>query len=213
MIEQRILPAKIELRDLPDGKRLLVGYSAVFNQPTDDRTAEIFGFREVIMPGAFDGAMGDHVVALFNHDQNRVLGRLGARTLRLSIDERGLKMECDIPDTTSGRDVAELVARGDITGQSFGFHVEKQRWEEDSGGGLATRYIESIDYLRDVGPVTFPAYSATSSEVRSLIELRDAELEKIHQAARPDAAAARIAREQRAREIEVSAAETNFRGA
>jgi phage head maturation protease len=84
---------------------------------------------------------------------------------RIEEDEKGLRYEIDLPDTQTGRDVAHLVDRGDLTGSSFGFVVEQESWretEEEDGSRLAVRTIESVRLL-DVGPVTYPAYSSTSA--------------------------------------------------
>jgi hypothetical protein len=39
----------------------------------------------------------------------------------VSADDHGLHYEIDLPDTTLGTDVAELLRRGDISGSSLGF--------------------------------------------------------------------------------------------
>lgn len=146
--------------------RTLQGYAAVFNRET------VIGefFREVIEPGAFAEAIKDaDVRGLFNHDPNWVLGRQTAQTLRLVEDKKGLRYEIDPPPTTQGRDVQALVERGDVTGSSFGFTVPEdgQRWERGKDGMLPLRRITRVEWLRDVGPVTFPAYEETTVQARS----------------------------------------------
>ena len=139
-----------------------VGYAALFNSTTD-----IGGFEEVIEPGAFDGADMSDVRALFNHDPNMLLARTASGTLSLRIDERGLRYEFTIPDTSAGRDLRELLRRGDITQSSFGFTIDKEDWEERAGM-KPKRKIKRIKRLFDVSPVTFPAYQETSVALRSL---------------------------------------------
>jgi HK97 family phage prohead protease len=103
--------------------RTLVGYAAVFNSDAD-----IGGYWvERIMPGAFTASLKTaDVRALINHDTGRVIGRVQAGTLRLAEDDKGLRVEIDVPNTTDGNDLWELVSRGDISGMSFGFCVTNQ---------------------------------------------------------------------------------------
>jgi len=143
----------------------LDGYAALFNRETV--IAEFF--REVIEPGAFASALKDgDVRALFNHDPNQVLGRTSSKTMVVTEDEKGLRYVVTPPETTQGRDVLVLVERGDVTGSSFGFTVRKDSWTRPSKPGeLALRTIHEIDWLRDVGPVTFPAYEETTVQART----------------------------------------------
>lgn len=149
------------------GKRTLVGYAAVFNSPSD-----IGGcWMEVISPGAFTGTIGGDIRALVNHDSGRVIGRTKSGTLRLAEDAKGLRVEIDVPSTSDGNDVYELVERGDISGMSFGFCVTKQDWDETVDPPVRT--ISAVE-LREVSAVAFPAYDDTTLGVRSLEEWRSA---------------------------------------
>jgi HK97 family phage prohead protease len=163
--ETRTLTAPVEIR-ATDTAKTLSGYAAVFNQE-----AVIGGyFREVIMPGAFAGAVSrDDVRAQFNHDSNLVLGRTSAGTLRLREDDHGLAYEIDPPDTSYARDLMVSVARGDVSQSSFMFDVVGEEWEypTSTSGQLPLRKITNVA-LYDVAPVTFPAYAGTSVSARAL---------------------------------------------
>jgi uncharacterized protein len=168
MIERRVHTQALDLRQQVEGPeplRTLVGYAAVFGSETQIGN----DFREVVEPGAFDAALArpDDVRALLNHDASRVLGRLSAGTLRLSVDAQGLRYEVDLPETSYARDLAASVARGDISQSSFGFRVVSDEWERpESRGDLPLRRIRNLE-LFDVSPVTFPAYDATSVSTRA----------------------------------------------
>jgi HK97 family phage prohead protease len=96
-----------------------------------------------------------------------LLGRAGAGTLRMSVDQRGLKYEIDLPETSVGQDVAASIARGDLTGSSFAFRINgKQGQRFEKGSGYDVRNILDVD-LFDVGPVTYPAYEGTTTGLRS----------------------------------------------
>ena len=160
---------KVELRD-QDDKPVISGYAAVFYRVDYAGTEyELWpDFIERIDRSAFDAAMNDDVRGLFNHDPGHLLGRTTNGTLKLSIDETGLRYEITPPDTQSGRDVVALLKRGDIDGSSFGFIPRGEDGAEvERDGDRAIRTIRSVE-LFDVGPVVYPAYKGTSSEARSL---------------------------------------------
>lgn len=161
-IEGRMVQEPVTVRAEGDAKTL-TGYAAVFNRET------VIGdfFRETIEPGAFRATLSTDVRGLFNHDPNQVLGRTASGSMTLTEDETGLRYAITPPDTTLGRDVLALVARGDVTGSSFGFTVKRDSWTRPAKAGeLPLRTIHEIDWLRDVGPVTFPAYTETSVQAR-----------------------------------------------
>lgn len=121
--------------------------------------------RERIDPHAFDKAIRENadVRSFFNHNNDLVLGRTKAGTLKLSVVERGLKYRIALPNTTAGRDVLESVRRGDVSGSSFMFGAESVVWSEEKsadGSIVAIRTVTSLK-LYEVGPVTFPAYAST----------------------------------------------------
>ena len=141
------------------------GHAAVTNV-----IEEIFpGFREVILPGAFEEAIDrDDVRALWNHDVNIVLGRNTAGTLTLREDEIGLAYSITPPDTQLVRDmVISPIQRKDVTGSSFGFRVDKVTEVPQEDGGIL-RSIESLE-LVDVSPVTFPAYPDATVAMRGVL--------------------------------------------
>ncbi len=144
----------------------VTGYAAVFGQQTD-----IGGyFREVIAPGAFDEAIGrDDVVFLINH-QGLPLARTRSGTLRLTEDDKGLKIEtvldAEDPDVKS---IVPKMKRGDLDKMSFAFWPEVQEWDES--GDVPVRTIRKAS-LYDVSIVTTPAYDGTSIALRSLDDHR-----------------------------------------
>lgn len=144
----------------PVGKPLISGHAAVFNQLSQD----LGGFREMIQPGAFSNTLKDgDARALWNHNADHVLGRASTGTLRLWEDENGLAFEIDPPNTQTGRDLVELIQRGDVDAMSFGFNTVSDRWSNGPEGTLRT-LVEVRLY--DVSPVTFPAYPQTSAELQ-----------------------------------------------
>jgi len=179
--EKRMIAAQLcELRAAENdkGSPIIAGYAAVFSTRSD-----LLGgfFVEEIAPGAFDDVMDQDVRGLFNHDPNYLLGRSKTGTLRLSLDSRGLAYEISPPDTQTIRDlVLTPLSRGDMSGSSFGFRVAPggDTWREEDG--VAIRTIYRLESLRDVGPVSFPAYPDAASAQRSLDVWKQAKGEGLH---------------------------------
>lgn len=163
--ERRTLPLELAIERAEGKATKIVGYAARFNTLSED----LGGWREEIAPGAFASVLEDDVRALFNHDPNFPLGRSTAGTLKLKEDDRGLKIEVEVPDTEQARMVVTAIERGDVTGQSFSFLLPPEggrTWRELDG--MYIRTVTKVMRLYDVGPVTFPAYPDTDVAVRSL---------------------------------------------
>lgn len=169
--ETRTTNSKFEVRSNDDGSVTMVGYAAKFNT----RSQDLGGFVETIAPGSFTRSLegGADVKALFNHDPNIVLGRSTAGTLRLFQDDTGLRYEVDLPNTSAGRDLAVSLQRGDISQSSFAFRTISDDWSFDTDG-RELRTLHDLE-LRDVSPVTYPAYLDTDSGIaqRSLAAARE----------------------------------------
>lgn len=160
-VERRDFPI-LELRvDRGDDEAPMIrGYAAPFNSWSEN----LGGFREKIAPGAFEKSIKkDDVRALFNHNPDHILGRTVANTLTLSEDDKGLYFEVDPPDTQYARDLMVSIDRGDISGCSFGFQVVKDKWNKD----MTERELRECQ-LFDVSPVTYPAYPATTVQIRAI---------------------------------------------
>jgi uncharacterized protein len=140
--------------------RWIVGYAAKFGV----NSLDLGEFTERIDPGAF-GIVAERrgrkkpldTRALWNHDPNYPLARFPS-TLRMNVDEVGLRYEFPVPDTSYGRDLAANIEAGIVKGSSFSFQVAPggEAWSVEDGRSIRT--VTKIDSLIDVGPVTFPAY-------------------------------------------------------
>lgn len=150
----------------------LTGYAAVFTDATGGvaLSEDLGGFREIVAPTAFEKRAGK-VLAFYNHDSSQVLGKEGTN-LTLSTDARGLKFSLILPDTTTGRDVRELVRSGILGGVSFGFTVKKDKWDVVNGERIRT--LEEVE-LFEISPTANPAYPDTEVALRSLDTERKAQ--------------------------------------
>lgn len=165
-MERRILTRDIELREV-DNKPVLFGYAAVFGKESDD----LGWFRETINERAFDKVINDpDIMILFNHDSNYILGRTGAGTAKIGLDNVGLWYEVNPPESRT--DIIEAVQRGDLRGGSIGFTVEKETWTQEEGE-MDKREILEVKRLYDLGPVTFPAYPDTTVAKRNFERFKE----------------------------------------
>jgi HK97 family phage prohead protease len=157
--EVRTNSVDFEVRAEGDGMSF-TGYASVFNSPSQD----LGGFIEYVAPGAFKRSLQsrNEVKLLWNHDAGEPLASLRGGTMSLTEDEYGLKVSAKLPQTSRGRDVAELLRTKVIDSMSFGFNVIKDTWSRDG----QTRTLDSVR-LFEVSVVSFPAYEATTATVRS----------------------------------------------
>lgn len=162
-IETRVSSANFEIRESDTGLTF-EGYAAVFNS-----ASEPLPFTERIAPGAFRRSLRSRndIKLLWNHDTGSILGSTRAATLSLTEDNYGLKVRAELPNTSLGRDTAELLRRGDVDSMSFGFSVPAGGDDWSSDG--TERTLRSVR-LHEVSIVAFPAYSATAgtTSVRAL---------------------------------------------
>ena len=161
-------PVGVTTRD--DGGATITGYAAVFYRDGDAGTEFqiLTDLVERIDRDAFTRSIdeGDDVRALFNHDTSQILGRTESGTLKLSADDIGLRYSIDAPTTPAAQHVISAIERGDLTGSSFAFRTEREEFVEGDSGAPDVRNIKSVRMF-DVGPVTFPAYTGTTTDVRS----------------------------------------------
>ncbi len=148
-------------------REYIVGYAAKFGV----NSLDLGKFTERIAPSAF-GLVTERrgrkkpleTRALFNHNADMPLAKHPG-TLKLSVDDVGLRYEFPVPDTTYGRDLASNIRNGIVTGSSFSFTVPKDGEEWSMEEGRSIRTVTRVDSLIDVGPVTYPAYPDTDAMV------------------------------------------------
>lgn len=150
----------------------------------DSRT-NLGWYDEVIERGALDETDLKDVRFLVNHNVDMIpLARSrnnnANSTMQMSVDNDGMEIRVDL-DTENNADAKSLysaVARGDISGMSFMFSVDKDAWD-DADTEHPTRRIRSIRRVMEVSAVTFPAYSQTSIQTRGLSDALDSAKESL----------------------------------
>lgn len=154
-VETRVMQLRAESET--EGKMVLEGYAARFNDVTD-----LGFFKERIQRGAFDNVLSDDVRFLLNHD-GMPLARTTNGTLKMEVREEGLWTRAELNDTQAARDVYAAVRRGDISQMSFAFTIAEDAHDTDAN----LRTITKVKRMYDVSAVSFPAYPTTTLEARS----------------------------------------------
>lgn len=184
---RRYLPQTIsEVRAISseEGVAHIAGKGIVFGQ----RSQKLGFFIEVIDSRALELADLDDMQSYFNHNPDYTLGTLRNKTLSINITSDSMDYDITAPDTQTIRDlVLSPISRGDVTGSSFMFDIDKKGEEWEEKDGMWVRYVTRIAKVYEVGPVSMPAYQQTTTDVvarRSLdafIEAtKQAEQEAIH---------------------------------
>ncbi|MBF0577733.1 HK97 family phage prohead protease [Dysgonomonas sp. GY617] len=167
--EERAMPTIVD-------ERTIEGYAIVFEKESrlmfDPQKRRYF--TEIIKRGAVteDDLKTWDIKALAEHDSSRLLARSfnGVGTLKLTIDDYGLKYSFEAPKTTEGDNAVEMIRRKDLFGSSFAYKANEKenvsyRKKED---GVLLRKVKRLHRIFDISIVTDPAYFGTEVNVRSL---------------------------------------------
>lgn len=171
-IENRL--SDVSFKEEDEQKMVLEGYAIVFNQETLIGDKEK-GFIESIDRNALTNANMKDVPMKYNHDDSfLIIARTRNNSLRLTVDDIGLKVRAELIDTDSNKDIYKMVKAGLLDKMSFAFTVSSQKI--DRSGDIPKRTITGIDRLYDVSIVDLPAYDQTSIVVGRSLALVDTEL-------------------------------------
>ena len=171
-IENRL--SDVSFKEEDEQKMVLEGYAIVFDQETliGDKDK---GFIESIDRNALTNANMKDVPMKYNHDDSfLIIARTRNNSLRLTVDDIGLKVRAELIDTDSNKDIYKMVKAGLLDKMSFAFTVSSQKI--DRSGDIPKRTITGIDRLYDVSIVDLPAYDQTSIVVGRSLALVDTEL-------------------------------------
>ena len=174
--ERRIIEMRAVEND--ENKMLIEGYAITFEQPA---THDYGGrkFTETIKRGALDKTDMKDVPMRYNHNDNvMIMARTRNKSLRLTVDRKGLKVEAELIDTQSNRDIYKAIQEGLIDKMSFAFTVADKGDKWSFGDRETAREVTSIAKLWDVSCVDTPFYDSTSIYARSL-ELLDSEKRRL----------------------------------
>lgn len=166
----------IEIRAIPGegGEMVVEGYAITFDEPATHQYGDR-KFTEVIKRGALDFTDMKDVPLRYNHNDSwMIMARTRNKSLRLSIDNIGLKIQATLLDMQTNRDAYKAIEAGLIDKMSFAFTVPENGDTWTINDTESIREVNKIDKLYDVSVVDTPFYDSTSIYARSL-ELLDNE--------------------------------------
>lgn len=146
---------------------VLRGYAAVYGVPTSRQ--QQFRGTETIARGSFDQVLAamssstDDTLMTVDHNPSLLLGRTSSGTLRLFSDDHGLGFELDVPNTSLGNDMREMVRRGDVKGASFLAAMDPSKIERTADGVIHRNFTRLVD----VCLTAMPAYPETEVAART----------------------------------------------
>lgn len=155
-----------------ENSRIVEGYAIVFNQASrklfDKASKKVF--TETIDPRAVTRLFLDDqdIKMLYNHSNDMLLARstFGIGTLSYEIDDYGVKYRFEMPNTSVGNDVLELIRRGDVWGCSFAFTYAKDGIRDEKRNGQNYRTVIQMASISDFSIVVDPAYLGTYVSTR-----------------------------------------------
>lgn len=171
--EQRMMELRIFEQDEQNG-RMVIGGSAVKFDTPQTYTFRDLSYTEIIHRGALDKTDMTRVPLRYNHnDSVIVMARTKNRSLRLTVTDADLKIEADLIDTQSNRDLYKCIQEGLIDEMSFAFVVRDGGDTWTYGKDSVTRDIYDIAQLYDVSVVDMAFYQTTNVMARSFEQLAD----------------------------------------
>lgn len=173
--EHEIRLIEIRAVDNTENRMLVEGYAITFDQPATHQYGSR-RFTETIKRGSLDKTDMKDVPLRYNHNDNfMIMARTRNKSLQLIKDDIGLKIQADLLDTQSNRDLYKGIQEGLIDKMSFAFNVADGGDTWTFRENETTREVNNIERLFDVSVVDTPFYDSTSIYARSLDLLEDEE--------------------------------------
>jgi HK97 family phage prohead protease len=173
--EIRSFDFEVRAEETEERGHIIEGRAIVYGQRTN-----LGWYDEIIEDGALDNTDLRDVRLLVNHNTDMIpLARSrnnnANSTMQLVVvpgEGLDIRANLDIENNADAKALYSATARGDLSGMSFMFVADKDRWD-DMDTDHPTRTILSLKRVLEVSAVTFPAYSQTSLEARGLADALD----------------------------------------
>ena len=165
-------PVFREATEGENNSRTIEGYAIVFGVESRILTDYWENYREIIEPGAIteERLKEMDIKMTMYHNREKILARSnqGEGTLKLTVDEVGVKYSFEAPNTVDGDTALELVKRGDLSGSSFMFWTDEKSGVsyEKRSDGIMLRRVKTIGMIYDMTIAADPAYEQTTVAAR-----------------------------------------------
>lgn len=171
--QYRNFQKKIRALTDEEDKFIVEGYATTFDDPYllySDSDIEIY---ETVSRDAFTDVNLEDVIFQYDHE-GRVYARTSNDTLKLEVDEKGLKVIADLGGTEIGRNLYEEIKGGYTTKMSWGFSLDHEMdverfrsYDKDKDKTIVKQNIKGIRKIYDVSAVSLPANDATEISARN----------------------------------------------
>lgn len=187
--EYRSMEMRTAVQEGEEKNYMVEGYATTFDSPYELYRDGKYIRMEQVSRSAFDNAYIEDTIFQYDH-QGMVYARTRNNTLKLEMDDHGLKVTADLSSTEASRGVWDAIDKGLIDRMSFAFVVDEDKdtydtEERDNGDIVILRTINSITRLYDVSAVSFPANEQTRISARSKDfmdgEIKKFEAERLHE--------------------------------
>ena len=190
------------LREAAEGggeSRTIEGYAIVFGVESRILSDYWDNYREIIEQGAIteERLKEMDIKMTMYHNREKILARStnGEGTLKLTVDEVGVKYSFEAPNTVDGDTALELVKRGDLSGSSFMFWTDERNVSyERRSDDIMLRRVKTIGMIYDMTIAADPAYEQTTVAAREAYSQFERKEQK-------QPISAKWAKDRRAREI------------
>ncbi|GBG95196.1 phage capsid protein [Ligilactobacillus salitolerans] len=158
---------KLQVRASENDSHQIEGVAIVYNKPSQN-----MGFYEYIAPSALEGVDLSQLLLLYSHSYQNVLASVASKTLSVDNRDDGLHFSAQLPNTSLGNDVAELIATKRVSGMSFGFKIAESgdSWTKQDDKVIHT--VNQIESMSEISITPIPAYQETqvSTQVKRSLE-------------------------------------------
>lgn len=164
-------PVFREATEGESNSRTIEGYAIVFGVESRILSDYWDNYREIIEPGAIteERLKEMDIKMTMYHNREKILARStnGEGTLKLTVDDVGVKYSFEAPNTVDGDTALELVKRGDLSGSSFMFWTDERNVSyEKRSDDIMLRRVKTIGMIYDMTIAADPAYEQTTVAAR-----------------------------------------------